>query len=63
VLNFIEKNHITKLEDFQNTVTGLYEKVTTLRKEIRGLEAEKKGVEEILRMYTQYKETLPVYKE
>ena len=63
VLNFIEKNHITKLEDFQNTVTGLYEKVTTLRKEIRGLEAEKKGVEEILRMYTRYKGTLPVYKE
>lgn len=63
VLVFVEKYHITKLDDFQGVVTNLYNQVATLRKEIRELQAEKKGVEEILRMYRQYKETLPVYKE
>lgn len=63
VLAFVEKYHITKLDDFQGVVTNLYNQVATLRKEIRELQAEKKGVEEMLRMYQQYKETLLVYKE
>ena len=63
VLAFVEKYHITKLDDYQGVVTNLYSQVATLRKEIRELQAEKKGVEEMLRMYQQYKETLLVYKE
>lgn len=63
VLVFVERYHITKLDDFQGVVTNLYNQVATLRKEIRELQAEKKDVEEILRMSQQYKETLPVYKE
>lgn len=51
VLAFVEKYHITKLDDFQGVVTNLYNQVATLRKEIRELQAEKKGVEEMLRMY------------
>ena len=62
-LAFVEKHHISKLDDFQSVVTNLYNQVATLRKEIRELQAEKKGVEEMLRMYQQYKETLLVYKE
>lgn len=62
-LAFVEKHHISKLDDFQNVVTNSYNQVATLRKEIRELQAEKKGVEEMLRMYQQYKETLLVYKE
>lgn len=62
-LAFVEKNHISKLDDFQSVVTNLYNRVASLRKEIRELQAEKKAVDEILRMSKQYKETLPVYKE
>lgn len=63
VLAFVEKYHITKLDDFQTVVTNLYNRVASLRKEMRELQAEKKAVDEILRMSRQYKETLPVYKE
>lgn len=62
-LAFVEKYHISKLDDFQNVVTNLYNRVASLRKEIRELQVEKKGVDEILRMSQQYKEMLPVYKE
>lgn len=62
-LAFVEKHHISKLDDFQGVVTNLYNRVASLRKEIRELQAEKKGVDEIIRMSEQYKETLPVYKE
>ena len=40
---FVEKYHITKLDDFQGVVTNLYNQVATLRKEIRELQAEKKA--------------------
>lgn len=62
-LAFVEKYHISKLDDFQNVVTNLYNRVASLRKEICELQAEKKGVDEIIRMSEQYKEILPVYKE
>ncbi len=62
-LAFVEKYHISKLDDFQGVVANLYNRVASLRKEIRELQAEKKAVDEILRMSQQYKETLPVYKE
>ena len=62
-LAFVEKHHISKLDDFQSVVTNLYNRVASLRKEIRELQAEKKAVDEILRMSQQYKETLLVYKE
>ena len=62
-LAFVEKYHISKLDDFQNVVTNLYNRVASLRKEVRELQAEKKVVDEILRMSQQYKETPSVYKE
>lgn len=62
-LAFVEKHHISKLDDFQSVVTNLYNRVASLRKEIRELQVEKKGVDEIIRMSQQYKETFPVYKE
>lgn len=62
-LAFVEKYHISKQDDFQGVVANLYNRVASLRKEIRELQAEKKAVDEILRMSQQYKETLPVYKE
>ena len=62
-LAFVEKYHISKLDDFQGVVTNLYNRVASLRKEIRELQEEKKVVDEMLRMSQQYKETLPVYKE
>ena len=43
--------------DFQSVVTNLYNRVASLRKEIRELQAEKMGVDEIIRMSQQYKET------
>ena len=39
-LAFVEKHHISKLDDFQSVVTNLYNQVATLRKEIRELQAE-----------------------
>lgn len=42
-------------------IDGIRETIKELKQE--EAKAEKKGVEEMLRMYQQYKETLPVYKE
>ena len=62
-LNFLKENHISSFKDLEDKISSMYSAVSEAGGKAKDIEKEMQKIDDILKVYSQYRETKPVYDE